>query len=478
MSIDKIPVFTSNNEKLYLPFQTIFPKAKLYYTNEAYIFNNMLFVPDQIHKNLNFYKWFSAQFINNLDSWMAKLKNYKMVEIKKTALFANNHFGNNYSHFTMQALGALLLAKERNIPSKKILVIKPKPTKFIDFLLKLINIENSINLQNNVVYKLNSLFYSNIYFHDTYSDTLKPWDETYIDLYNKSVNSLIYDTNITKIYIARKKNKRKCINEEEVINFLAKFGYKTVYFENISPLEQISLIENANSIIACHGASGANLCYKSKKEFKFIEIFANRFVNWHTLILNSKNCNYSAIRCQTENSSRDSNFKIDLTLLEKALCETSHKFELHNEDNNIKNNSIKNLTSHISCIFNMHYNYGDSFKYFPHNSIITYHNTIFDLDDNNQTLIHHQSYKSRISFKIFNNTISFHIDDLNKYIHSIDNSGNVTLSDQEKYFDIIFNYSRLNISIISNNLFLSARRNKQFSLATNHLSWEHFYAKY
>lgn len=478
MSIDKIPVFTANDENIYLPFQKNFPKATLYYTNEAYIFNNMLFVPDEIYKNLNFYKWFSKVFGVCPDLWIPRILNYKMVEIKETALFANYFQGRNYSHFTMQALGVLLLAKERNILSKKILVIKPKPTKFIDFLLKLINIENSITLENNVVYKLNSLFYSNVYFHTTYSHTLKPWNKIYIDLYNKNIKDLIYDTNITKIYIARRSKKRKCLNEEEVITFLAKFGYKTVYFDNISPLEQISLIESANSIIAPHGASGANFCYKSKKEFKFIEIFANRFVNWHTLILNSKNCNYSAIRCQAENNSIESDFKIDLTLLEKALCETSHKFKLHNEDNNIENNSIRNLTSTIPYIFNIHYNYEDNFKYVPHNSIITYHNTIIDLDDNNQALIHHKNYKSRISFKIFNNTISFHIDDLNKYIHSIDNLGNVTLSDQEKYFNIIFNYSRLNISIISNDLFLSARRNQQFKLVTNHLTWEHFYIKY
>lgn len=82
-----------------------------------------------------------------------------------------------------------------------------------------------------------------------------------------------------RIYISRKLTPyRRIVNEEEVVNLLAKLGFITVTLESISVAEQASLMAGAKVIISPHGAGLTNLVFCNPGT-KIIEIFSPKFIN-------------------------------------------------------------------------------------------------------------------------------------------------------------------------------------------------------
>ena len=71
------------------------------------------------------------------------------------------------------------------------------------------------------------------------------------------LNTLV---NFEKIFISRRKT-RALINEDEVSEYLNKLGYKTIYAEDFTAIEQHYLFRNAKSIITIHGAALGPLAY-------------------------------------------------------------------------------------------------------------------------------------------------------------------------------------------------------------------------
>ncbi len=65
-----------------------------------------------------------------------------------------------------------------------------------------------------------------------------------------------------RIYISRKKAKsRKIGNEEACEAILAEYGFKTVYLENFSFEQQVSLFKNTQYLVSIHGAGLTNMLF-------------------------------------------------------------------------------------------------------------------------------------------------------------------------------------------------------------------------
>jgi len=80
-----------------------------------------------------------------------------------------------------------------------------------------------------------------------------------------------------RIFIPRKE-KRRVINEDELVAVLTKFGFKSVAPESLSVAEQVSLFAAAEVVIGAHGAALTNTVFCSPGT-KVIEIFAPDYVN-------------------------------------------------------------------------------------------------------------------------------------------------------------------------------------------------------
>lgn len=76
-----------------------------------------------------------------------------------------------------------------------------------------------------------------------------------------------------KIFISRSKaSYRRMLNEADLTTLLEKRGFLTVHLEALSVVEQIALFQNADHIVASHGAGLTNLFF-CKPDTKVTEIF-------------------------------------------------------------------------------------------------------------------------------------------------------------------------------------------------------------
>lgn len=80
-----------------------------------------------------------------------------------------------------------------------------------------------------------------------------------------------------RIFISRKE-RRRVINEDELVAVLTKFGFKSIAPESLSVTEQVSLFAAAEVVIGTHGGALTNTVFCSPGT-KVIEIFAPDYVN-------------------------------------------------------------------------------------------------------------------------------------------------------------------------------------------------------
>ncbi len=80
-----------------------------------------------------------------------------------------------------------------------------------------------------------------------------------------------------RIFISRKQ-RRRVINEDELVAVLSNFGFKSIACESLSVAEQVSLFAAAEVVIGIHGAAMTNTVFCSPGT-KVIEIFAPDYVN-------------------------------------------------------------------------------------------------------------------------------------------------------------------------------------------------------
>lgn len=81
-----------------------------------------------------------------------------------------------------------------------------------------------------------------------------------------------------RIYISREQaSYRRIVNEEEVVNYLQKLGFRSVKLETMSVAEQASCLAAAKVVVAPHGAGLTNLVFCSPGT-KVIEIFSPIYV--------------------------------------------------------------------------------------------------------------------------------------------------------------------------------------------------------
>lgn len=80
-----------------------------------------------------------------------------------------------------------------------------------------------------------------------------------------------YPTTIPKIYISRQKTGRRVVlNEPEVTNLLARYGYTTLHLEDLSIYDQVNLFSRAKEVVSIHGAGLTNMAFMERG--KVVEI--------------------------------------------------------------------------------------------------------------------------------------------------------------------------------------------------------------
>ena len=82
-----------------------------------------------------------------------------------------------------------------------------------------------------------------------------------------------------RIFISRQNaGGRRIINESEVMEILSKYGFKLVFLESMSVVEQAKLMASAQVIISPHGSGLTNIVF-CQPGTKIIELFSSAYIN-------------------------------------------------------------------------------------------------------------------------------------------------------------------------------------------------------
>ncbi|MEG4518189.1 MULTISPECIES: tetratricopeptide repeat protein [unclassified Microcoleus] len=128
-----------------------------------------------------------------------------------------------------------------------------------------------------------------------------------------------------RIYISRQQaSYRRIVNDEEVIKYLEKFGFRSVKLETMSIAEQAACLGAAKIVVAPHGGGLTNLVFCSPGT-KVIEIFSPLYVP-HCYWMISNLCSLEhyyligdLVDDETPTKPLHKNMRLDLNSLEKLL---------------------------------------------------------------------------------------------------------------------------------------------------------------
>lgn len=126
-----------------------------------------------------------------------------------------------------------------------------------------------------------------------------------------------------KIYISRKKAEyRYIINESEVENVIKKYGFKTIYFEDYTIMEQISIMRNTKYFVGIIGANLTNMMFMKEggKVFLFNKN-NNAADNCYFNLANVYNLHYYYQFCSYEDTRPGAywNLYVDIDLFKNNL---------------------------------------------------------------------------------------------------------------------------------------------------------------
>jgi hypothetical protein len=130
-----------------------------------------------------------------------------------------------------------------------------------------------------------------------------------------------------KVFISRRRS-RRIINEEEIyFRILMPLGFRRIFLEDVSWVNQIKIFQHADVILGIHGAGLSNVVFM-RPGTKMLEIFSSKYAHWcyWHLAEHAKVEYYACISSLEENIYHglydgDSDFFLDSKALDIALSE-------------------------------------------------------------------------------------------------------------------------------------------------------------
>lgn len=235
---------------------------------------------------------------------------YEVKRVESTPAFFFIYNTENYYHFIYDTLPYLISYFEikKSVPNLKLLMSYPLYKnfhyKFVLEFLELFYIYESDILLIDKHTEYSSLYYSDSFTHG-HNSNLPPRKEIY-QLYKQIVDIVrsrtLPSNKPDKIYISRRTwlhnqldnigtnytNRRKLVNETDLVDYLKSLGYTEVFTELMTTAEKISLFYSAKNVIGSIGGGIANVLF-SKKECNTTAIISPGFLDVNYRFLHSLN---------------------------------------------------------------------------------------------------------------------------------------------------------------------------------------------
>jgi tetratricopeptide (TPR) repeat protein len=254
-----------------------------------------------------------------------------LEEIEGTVAVLSGLSGNMYYHWTIDILPRIEILRRSGIDIDRIdkFVVNNIKQPFQKETLNALGIPN------------NKIIESDIHPYIKAEKLVVPSFPGHLDWINRgtieflreafSSKTSLYSNNYPeRIYISRAKAKyRHIINEKEMTELLRQFGFVTIFTEEMSVLDQVSLFASAKAIVAAHGSALTNIVF-CQEGTNVIELFSPNYVRTDYWIVSQylklnhyylKGVNFEcqAIRQLMESSPLTDDILVDLSALESLL---------------------------------------------------------------------------------------------------------------------------------------------------------------
>jgi len=329
-SIKSLPINDTGNFKfeLFTKFHN-FDEIYIHKLSEVVVLGDSLYYPNSIlYSKLDFKMYQplceSTMSLRNVKD--ANTYNFDITEPNKKykdPLFYFVYNTDNYYHFLYDSLPYLIsfVKLKQRIKNLKLLMYYSHHNTFYKFVSEFLNLLDIH--ENDIVIMDNDTLYDTIYISSSYTYGIDPKQsprEEIYELYKNiidKVNQLgIIKSFPKKFYISRRSwihndfsnigtnytTRRKCENENELVDLLKSHGYEEIFTEQLSTTDKILLFNNADSIVGAIGGGLANVLF-SKPTCKLISLVSPTFldVNYRFIYsLNKINTSYFYDTTHTE----------------------------------------------------------------------------------------------------------------------------------------------------------------------------------
>lgn len=206
---------------------------------------------------------------NILFMWMKRRLRKYYFEQKAILVF--DDWSGNYFHFWNDFMPRLYLCREF-VQRKELTILTDNDTaRLASELFPLLELGHFKCIAPNELCAVANLYYPDFItphvgsFHEATMRGMKEFIFEKLELQH-------CDNKKQRIYISRANAKyRKVVNEEEITGLLVQYGFRIVFTEELSVLEQIRLFKDAEAVMGIHGAGLSNMLFCARGT-KIIEL--------------------------------------------------------------------------------------------------------------------------------------------------------------------------------------------------------------
>lgn len=185
-----------------------------------------------------------------------KTKSLNTNETKKPIVVLSDYWSKEYYHFLIEALSRLVLYQE-SLKDFTVVTSYRLKTPMHQRVFELFGIKDIVYLNRKEFLKVDECYFATF---PGPPDIHRP--ELIKAIHQQLTRDLEANKPQRKIYLCRDKaTKRKIINNEEVKEILKKFGFETVYAEDLSFDEQRKLFFETKILVTPHGAGLTNILF-------------------------------------------------------------------------------------------------------------------------------------------------------------------------------------------------------------------------
>lgn len=248
-------------------------------------------------------------------------------------ILVTDEWTKNYCHFLWESLSKLVLMKKE---FQNPVLLLPKDYTKIDFVMKSLAVFGFDKRNIKLIPRKSRFKIKNLAFipvvnigMEGYYDFLKFREirEIFLTKYKSQLTKNFGE----RIYISRSNPQnqvsRRVDNEDELVKMIERYEFKTVYMEEFSFLDQISIMAQARLILAPHGAGITNVMF-AKDDCHLIELINDK----RGILCFEEMCarlgiSYERFDCkQSDNDSVElGNIEVDVNGLEISLKNVINK---------------------------------------------------------------------------------------------------------------------------------------------------------